>query len=646
MGVPARIENMGDLYDLGIGFPDPTNDFAITMIGYCVATSGQFQVSTDIQDEQHLVQIASPSNVDRYQRYPQVSQGDWSGGERQLIFENANQYYMSTQLDTSKPGHLRILGAYTQVTIPLHPTGTTTLRNPRMIAADALNAYIVTTQGNEVMVIDNLALTVSTITFAGVSGSQGIEIIRGGDAMYILTNGAYVLQLTDAGSIVQVTSDAGSIATLAYFGGSIWYALASPANQLNGATYSFPGNAPAQLAPASTFPKMETQILTVCDSGAGLIVVTGDPSNGLNSYVYAFDGVNQVFLGAIAGFVTDSVNANGTVYLLADTGVGITTNAQSLPIIYEVTGSTISTFDDYREVDKAFQPGKQSANNVYGHLATDGLYLYLFWQGLDTKRYLLSTGAVYDVGQITTNVNIGAATIQGGWLEAGSNRGFVTVVQPLLPPTAAVTGTMTTSYFDFGVPTTNKLFTSIQFQMNSPTPPDPTAVSVQFRTDNNTAFTAVTTTLSLSGQSLVCVLPERTIGNRIQFLISLSGAINPDVNSYSVKATLARVFQVDLACMHNQFTRNGERDPQGLTGRELIATIENCKALGGGEVQLWVPSATALNPDGSPIGYEQINAELQDYQHKTPNTSAGFRVFPDGQYDMEGIVTVTFTEKL
>ena len=196
------------------------------------------------------------------------------------------------------------------------------------------------------------------------------------------------------------------------------------------------------------------------------------------------------------------------------------------------------------------------------------------------------------------------------------------------------------------MPTTNKLFNSIQFQMNAPTPPVASSISVSYRTDNNTAWTSLTTQLGLSGQSLICVLPPRTIGNRIQFLIVWDPITNPDVNSYSVKGTLARVFQVDLACLDNQEARNGQRDPQGLTGRELIANIENVKALAGGECVLWIPSSTAVHPDGSAIGYEQINAELQDYQHKTPQTFAGYRSHPSGRYDQEAILSCTFTEKL
>ena len=124
-------QQIGDTYDMALGYPDPATGI-VDMVGYVLSNQGQFQESTNLQDEQHLVQIASPSSSDRFGRYPQVSQGDWSGGERQLIFVNANQYYTSTQCETSKPGHLTILGACTKVTLA-HPPNTT-----RMVPGSSL----------------------------------------------------------------------------------------------------------------------------------------------------------------------------------------------------------------------------------------------------------------------------------------------------------------------------------------------------------------------------------------------------------------------------------------------------------------------------------------------------------------------------
>src|ERR1019366_4230138 len=490
---------VGDLYDLAIGFADPTNDGAVVMIGYCIATNGSFVVGTDIQDEQHLVQIASPSNVDRYQRYPKVSQGDWSGGERQLIFVNANQYYKSQCLDTSKPGHLSIVGSYTDVLLPNRPTYT----NPRVIAADAVSTYVTTSVATEIYAIDNLTLAVTTLTPA----ASVQEIIRGGDAMYFETASA-VYQMSDAHAFTEVTNDHPAVDTMAYFGGSIWYALSTAPRQLNGATFAFPGAGAAQLAPATTMPQMETAILSVCDSGQGLIIVTGDAVGGLVSFVYSFDGLNQTFLGAVKGLVIDSVNANGTVYLLASTGVGNTVNAQALPVIYEITGSTINTFDDYRSVDPAFYPGKQGRGAAYGHVATDGLYLYLFWFGQRTKRYLLSTGAIYDVGGTGRQPMFGAPNIQGGWIEGNDTSQSMTAIQPLLA--ATVNGFMEDSFFDFGMPTVDKKFDTIEFTRN--TAIAPTALTVSFRTAITGSFTAISVQVSLSGDTLICYLPSRTIG--------------------------------------------------------------------------------------------------------------------------------------
>lgn len=643
------MSSVGDDYVVAIGYEDPGSGLT-RMVGYCLTPTGQWVESTNMQDEQHLVQIASPASSDKFTRFPKVSQGDWSGGERQLIYVNQNQYYSSTMLNTANPGHLFIVGAYTQVTLPHDIISVA----PRAMAADSLSSFAVLNSNSAVAKIDHLSLAVSSIT----TGGNPNEIIRGGDAMYFLrapATGAW--QITDGGSVVQVTDDAveGQGATLAYFGGSIWYALASPAYQLNSATYAFPGAGAGTTA--VTMPQMETAITTVCDSATGLVVVTGDRTNGQFSYIYSFDGVNATFLGAVSGFVYDSVQANGTVYLLANSGIGTTTNAQALPIIYEVVGSVVSVFDDFRLVDPAFQPPPTPFTITVGHLASDGVYLYLFYPGLSVKRYLLRTGAIYDVGDpffVTSpgQSHHGTPTIQGGFIEGIEGNPHLFSMQPLVASNAD--GSMITSWYDDNTPDVDKSFKSIEFAFN--TPFTQVSVTVQYQIDNpNTGFHNLSLAVTQSGLGLVGFFPVGTIGKRVRYNITISHFDDVDIQLWSTLMTLARIWTFPVSCRRDPQTLKLHDDPQGLLAIQLIANIENAYLLAAGKVTMWIPDATATpdNPTldpvtGSPvIGVSEVQAVLQDYQKSTaPGVAPGYRQNEAGVWDLEGDVALTIAESL
>src|SRR5665213_580233 len=98
---PAQV---GGEYDLAIGFDPGTGD--TTMLGYVIETGTEWAEAPNIQDEQRIVQIASPNNSDRLTYYPKVTQDDWSGGEGQEYFTDPTKYYQSYKVDPTKPGHL------------------------------------------------------------------------------------------------------------------------------------------------------------------------------------------------------------------------------------------------------------------------------------------------------------------------------------------------------------------------------------------------------------------------------------------------------------------------------------------------------------------------------------------------------------
>lgn len=635
---------VGDTYDIAIGYPDPVSN-AVVMVGYVLTNQGQWQESTNLQDEQHLVQIASPSSSDRFARYPKVSQGDWSGGERQLIFIDPTKYYASTQLDCSRPGHLRNWGLYSTIT-----SGTLSFKG-RALSSDTSNVYWMTTTPS----LQWVASGGGAVTTTSITGAAK-DIVRGSDHIYYATASG-VWQFIAPSTINQVTNEVVAAGTnghgvMGTFNGSLYYAVtASSVSTVRAATYPLPGAGAGTLE--ATIPQMEGLIGTLSDSSQGLLWATATTPSTYTSF-FSFDGVNVNFIGKLPGVaVVDSCEANGVVYVLcaAQNPIG-----QWQPVIVQVSGSTISLFDDYRIVDPAFQA---NTTLLGGRLDSDGVFLFMFFPGLDAKQYSLRTQGVYDVGLPT----LGAAANQAHLGTGLSGVGFAEIVgndtthvylaaQQTNPN---MDGTMTTSWFDFDTPLVDKLFTSIEFVMN--TAVDPSALSVSYGVDSSTSFQPLTTLVSTSFNSLICYLPRSTIGTRVRFRFTLLHAATsgtPDVQLISVSAKLARVWQLTVAARRESIgARLGDRDPQNLTCTQLIANIRNIYDLADGQCFVYVPDPTiddaALAAGrGVAVGVSRQSAILQDYTWSTaPGVGPGYKQEPgEGPYATEGDVALVLAGSL
>jgi hypothetical protein len=635
------------IYDVAIGYQDPVSG-EVLMVGYVLTPDSTYQESTDLQDEQHLVQIASPLSTDRYGRYPKVSQGDWSGGERQLYYETATQFYQSTQCDVSRPGHLRCWGAYSQITLPANA-----VISGRSIAADAQAAYLFSSA--DVMVYDIAAAAAYTQAFSG--GSNPLDIVEGSNLPYLATGsgsgpGIYSVSYnagTHAITQVQAVDDVVSVVhggVMTSFDGNFYYVTASP-NQVNSFTYPLPGANPGTVD--YTMPTMLGYIAALCDSPTGLAWCT-QGTNAVESQVWTFDGTLATYVGRlVSGQVLDMVQANGIVYILvaAPTAGGA---GAGQPVIYTLTGSTLAPFDDYRYVDPAFQ--SKATSFAQGRLDTDGTYLYLFWPGLDVKAYVLATGAIYDVGRPdlgadTTHAHMGCAEQDGGFFElSGLHLGDLYHNQPSSYATPSANGVLTTSFFDFGTPTVYKAFKSVEFAMN--TALNVNAISVSFRTDVlSNPLTPMTLQLSPSGDSLIAYFPPRTLGHQVQLVVTLAAGYAPDIKTYSILATLARTWQFTVACRRNQKTRGGQDDLQGAKAQDLLANLVNAYRLAAGNIVMWIPDPAVTPVEGSPVGVTQVNAQIQDYQwtvHAAPGPT--WQKDESGQQDQEGDVALVLTEVL
>lgn len=283
-------------------------------------------------------------------------------------------------------------------------------------------------------------------------------------------------------------------------------------------------------------------------------------------------------------------------------------------------------------------------------LDTDDQYLYLFWGTLGCKRYLLSSGAISDIGNPIPGgsaAHTGSVHPSGMLLESDGDGNLYTAVS-VLGGSASANGSLTSSFYDFDTPTANKSFKSVEFTMNSGL--DPTSIQLQYRMDAVTnPLNSLTVQVSPSGNTLIAYFPTRTIGHRVQLVVSLIGSKAPDIASWSILATLARTWTVTVACRRDQHTRNpgDQPDPQGATAQQLQANIQNAYEIAGGNVVLWIPDPTVVSTPGNPGGVSQVNAQIQDYK-KQVNSSPGPGLRSDaaGTPDQEADIQLTLTEVL
>lgn len=113
--MPATPGEVGQKYDLllrtrdGATLPCRNKDgqtVNVSQVAYCTSVDrnaqGQHE-ETELQHKDHLVQLGSPNLIDReFTQWPQVSQGDWSGGTLQRVFTGATPISGGVASDPSR----------------------------------------------------------------------------------------------------------------------------------------------------------------------------------------------------------------------------------------------------------------------------------------------------------------------------------------------------------------------------------------------------------------------------------------------------------------------------------------------------------------------------------------------------------------
>lgn len=293
----VQLSEIGRKYHVGIGYVPPDGVTSVTMLGYQLADGAVWEETTDVTDDQHLVDIGSPNSTDRFGRYPVISQGDWSGGEQQKYFTDPTKFYSSDgNLDTTRPGLLQIAGIMQTVALPAgfttaSPEAETWGRNNTDVLGSGASFNVArVTSGTATGVL--VSASAANVPIAMVEAQGG--------PFYLVADGIYTSGGKLAGS---VTGQIG----LAYFGGLLYY---------------WQNNSPASLR-SNNNAGTDTVVTTLpsFETPAGIL---GGPDGvyywtytNKEALVYRFDGANSQLVGRINGQVLKARTALGSVYLLA-----------------------------------------------------------------------------------------------------------------------------------------------------------------------------------------------------------------------------------------------------------------------------------------------------------------------------------------
>ena len=662
---PIKKENVGPTYSVGIGYD--TGDGSVSMIGYNLVPGSDFTESTNLQDESHIVQISSPNSTDRYTRYPKASQGDWTGGGGQLIFTTANQFYQSDGWETAVEGFLLPAPSAATISTATATPGTP----PSWPAATDGSIWIIghyDSVGTKNAIIGSAAHPLGQIVSIGNANNPEIyNLLRTPLGIFAGTSaGIYLVNVTTPNSSTLWTTDViqnQNYASMAYFSatsgasggvGTLYYILASDGN-----IYEIASATGAGGVLVATHPDMEQSFIAICDTAAGLFFATG--SSGQASIVPSQEAILYTFNGtlpanrvdSINGYIKAAVTLNNVTYILAvlDQAAG---NGNFT--LYALSGNNLSIITDTRLNAPDFQenPVIQPLSDYFKPgLQEDGRYLYIGWQGTHGLRYDPVLNAFSYVGApapLDTNQDsrVLVNTAASGIIDVYGDKTH-TIFQAKAFNGAATTGTFESSYYDFGTPTVNKLFSSIAMELSAVQPAS--SLQVNFKVDTATSWSAAIVLAQTNGNWIQAVLPVDTIGARIQFqLIYVAANFNNSlpwqVVDYSITAQLGRIWSMTVACRQNSQIISGEDDPQGLSGLQLWANIYNVRKIAGGNMYLWITDPTDPDGDGSYVA-QTLRAHIEDLTiSHAGGTPSGARTTSYSGFDAERDVTIQLVEDL
>jgi hypothetical protein len=636
------IGEVGLKYDFAMGY-DPGTGTA-TMVGYCIPADKGWSESTELQDIQRLIQVASPSTVDRdLTRWPKVTQGDWSRGERQETFVDTARYYISDgNIDVSQPGGMKLFNSATTTTMAMNGAF-----NTLPLVSDGTNWYL------------GISQTAGTNLLIGNStGAMTAYTVGGGEIIDMLMTPYGVFYGTAAGIYSVTSAGVATLAiaegisglcrqSLAYFSDKLFYITAGDTtiHYISVVT----GGASTVLVTALAF---ETHYSCITSTASGLFyskyheISATQPTQLTILYSDDGTGAGETRIGDIPGLVKQAREVNGTVYILAQLTqpAGRADYTMYTLTSSVATGAVLAILDDTRYLQFSDFWANNPTPTAYcrGSLFGNGRMLDIAWPGLKGLRLDLVSGGISRIG--SNDGGFGRQNISAHRIVETTTAGMIQVIGANTTVTLSVynappkQGTLTSSYIDFATPALPKSYRSVEVNLFAPLPQG-ASIALAYSLDSSTTFTPLP--ISANSSTLVTgFLPKGTKASRIKVQITLiaspTGA-SPIVSTEALKANLARVWKTTASCRLKQQLNNGQEDQQGYGPSQLIANFQNAYA-NAGRCVLFVPAP------GVPGYVEQVNASLEDYTWSVSKPTARANEQHGGVN--EGTIDCTFVESL
>lgn len=299
---------------------------ALSQVAFMFLADDEQEEAADLLRKDQLIRLSSANVIDReFTMYPQVTQGDWRGGEAQRIFTDPRSYYKGEGLiwpsDGSSPGGF-------SPTRPLVQASVTQINQ---------SAGPVTTG-----MIANFG--VSLVAAKTVGGVWQIQVVRNDSTSlgFNLTNNSIPTAIAVANGVIYYAQAGVAGITSASYNGAVWTqtaaALAYPVNGpllVNGGLAGpnsvllvfHPTSAGAVLRifflPAATFTDVIVSAVAVVQSATllgGAVYFVASDLAGITIETFDLTALQTSTLSILPGYVAGFVQAaSGAIFLLATT---------------------------------------------------------------------------------------------------------------------------------------------------------------------------------------------------------------------------------------------------------------------------------------------------------------------------------------
>jgi hypothetical protein len=594
-----------------VGFDNGTVFYGYNLVPD-ITQSGGWHEKTDIAAKDAQIQYASPNIIDRdFVFWPRVTQGDWSGGGRQITFINPNQYFDS-DLEVRTPGYMTLRRRLQRDQVA---TGATAFVGGRafqqivefgghfwLAFAEASTFYRETTpftthgakqpvfldtDGHYLLIGDGVN-TVDSYDFNGAWVETNINALAGGlgsfDLMWVFNQGT--------------------------FGHFLYYAGSGTQNVLFKVDLSLGKPIAAVNHVQVPLDNLTETLIDIVPYQNGLAILT--MGYLFDSWsVWLHDGVNLTQIVHVNGYMATGIcNCLGSLYVSTCDNYG-----KLPPSLYEIASGSVRRVADSAPPKSATIQGWALQPRAGDH--------YVYWPYTNADPQFTAqqfTVGIYDVvtgalarlplvdindlqiagrptpGTISVNESYRRLALVGDavgtTLSTGTGPSSYTLdvqyqiggtLQPVITPPFQASGRMITSRIDFQTPGVEKRFRRCEAQ-HAPLPTN-TSVKIDAFVDKDpAAYTAAlapdaTVTNIVAGTVSTDLFLANLIGHTVYFAITLAssdGLNTPVLNYYFVEAGTPWSWEMLLDCTAVRRLLNGETDdPQGATGKDLAYFFRN-----------------------------------------------------------------------